>query len=52
MAPSGNPYLGPTPVRNLFVNAGHGTWADHVVRLGRAVADMVAGRVPEIDMDG
>jgi D-amino-acid dehydrogenase len=53
MAPSGNPYLGPTPIRNLFVNAGHGHlgWTMSCGS-SRAVADMVAGKVPEIDMDG
>jgi D-amino-acid dehydrogenase len=53
MAPSGNPYLGPTPIRNLFVNAGHGHlgWTMSCGS-SRAVADMVAGKVPEIDMHG
>ena len=45
MAPSGNPYLGPTPLRNLFVNAGHGHlgWTMSCGS-SRAVADMVAGQ--------
>ncbi|MBX6320354.1 MAG: D-amino acid dehydrogenase [Rhodospirillaceae bacterium] len=53
MAPSGNPYLGPTPIRNLFVNAGHGHlgWTMSCGS-GAAVADMVAGRKPQIDMTG
>ena len=53
MAPSGNPYLGPTPIRNLFVNAGHGHlgWTMSCGS-SRAVADMVAGKVAEIDMHG
>jgi D-amino-acid dehydrogenase len=53
MAPSGNPYLGPTPIRNLFVNAGHGHlgWTMSCGS-SRAVADLVAGRTPEIDMTG
>jgi D-amino-acid dehydrogenase len=53
MAPSGNPYLGPTPIRNLSVNAGHGHlgWTMSCGS-SRAVADLVAGRKPEIDMTG
>jgi D-amino-acid dehydrogenase len=53
MAPSGNPYLGPTRIRNLFVNAGHGHlgWTMSCGS-GAAVADMVAGRKPQIDMNG
>jgi D-amino-acid dehydrogenase len=53
MAPSGNPYLGPTPLQNLFVNAGHGHlgWTMSCGS-SRAVADLVAGRRPEIDMTG
>jgi D-amino-acid dehydrogenase len=53
MAPSGNPYLGPTPIRNLFVNAGHGHlgWTMSCGS-SRLVADFVAGRKPEIDPDG
>ena len=53
MAPSGNPYLGPTPIRNLFVNAGHGHlgWTMSCGS-SRVVADLVAGRKPEIDTTG
>jgi D-amino-acid dehydrogenase len=53
MAPSGNPYLGPTRLRNLFVNAGHGHlgWTMSCGS-SRAVADLVAGRKPAIDMTG
>jgi D-amino-acid dehydrogenase len=53
MAPSGNPYLGATPVRNLFVNAGHGHlgWTMSCGS-GRVVADLVAGKKPEIDTTG
>ena len=53
MAPSGNPYLGATPIRNLSVNAGHGHlgWTMSCGS-SRAVADLVAGRKPAIDMTG
>jgi D-amino-acid dehydrogenase len=53
MAPSGNPYLGRTRVRNLFVNAGHGHlgWTMSCGS-GAVVADIVAGRKPQIDTAG
>ncbi|MGH6896203.1 MAG: D-amino acid dehydrogenase [Geminicoccaceae bacterium] len=53
MAPSGNPYLGPTSIQNLFVNAGHGHlgWTMSCGS-SRVVADFVAGRKPEIDTTG
>ena len=46
MAPPNGPYLGPTPLRNLFVNTGRPPGVDHVLRLEQAVADMVAGKAP------
>ena len=53
MTPDGTPVLGPTPYRNLFLNTGHGTlgWT-MACGSGRAVADLVMGRTPEIDFDG
>lgn len=53
MTPSGNPYLGPTPIPNLFVNAGHGHlgWTMSCGS-SRVVADYVLGRRPDIDMSG
>lgn len=53
MTPSGNPYLGPTPIPNLFVNAGHGHlgWTMSCGS-SRVVADYVLGREPAIDMSG
>ena len=53
MTPDGTPILGPTPYRNLFLNTGHGTlgWT-MACGSGRAVADLVMGRTPEIDFDG
>jgi D-amino-acid dehydrogenase len=53
MLPDGPPILGATPVRNLYVNIGHGTtgWA-MAAGSGKVVADIVSGHVPDIDMDG
>jgi D-amino-acid dehydrogenase len=50
MCADGVPILGATPIRNLFLNTGHGhlgwTLAAGSARL---VADVVLGRRPEID---
>ena len=53
MTPDGTPVLGPTQYDNLFVNTGHGTlgWA-MACGSGRAVADVVLGKTPEISFDG
>ena len=53
MTPDGTPVLGPTPYPNLWLNTGHGTlgWT-MACGSGRAVADLVLGRKPEIDFDG
>jgi D-amino-acid dehydrogenase len=53
MTPDGTPVLGPTRYRNLFLNTGHGTlgWT-MACGSGRAVADAVLGRTPEISFDG
>lgn len=53
MTPDGTPILGPTRYSNLFLNTGHGTlgWT-MACGSSRAVADVVLGRKPEIDMDG
>ncbi len=53
MTPDGTPVLGATAIDNLFLNTGHGTlgWT-MAVGSGRAVADVVMGRKPEIDFDG
>ena len=53
MTPDGTPVLGPTPYPNLWLNTGHGTlgWT-MACGSGRAVADLVLGRRPEIDFDG
>lgn len=53
MTPDGTPMVGPTPYRNLFLNTGHGTlgWT-MACGSGRLLADLVAGRRPEIDTEG
>lgn len=53
MAASGSPYLGATPIRNLFLNCGHGHlgWTLSCGS-GQIVADIVSGRQPAIDTDG
>lgn len=53
MLPDGPPVLGATPYPNLYVNTGHGS-TGWVMACGsaRVVADTVAGRPAEIDMDG
>jgi len=51
MTADGPPILGATPYPNLFLNAGHGPlgWT-LAAGSSRAVADLVAGREPEIDL--
>jgi D-amino-acid dehydrogenase len=53
MTPDGTPVLGPTRFGNLYLNTGHGTlgWTMSAGS-GRAVADLVLGRRPEISFDG
>ncbi len=53
MTPDGPPLLGATPVKRLFLNLGHGStgWA-MACGCGRVVADLVAGRDPEIPLEG
>ena len=53
MTPDGTPVIGPTRYANLFLNTGHGTlgWTMSCGS-GRAVADAVLGRTPEISFDG
>ena len=50
MTPDGTPIVGATPVGNLFLNTGHGTlgWT-MAAGSGKALADIVSGRTPEID---
>jgi D-amino-acid dehydrogenase len=53
MLPDGAPLLGPTPIANLYLNVGHGStgWA-MACGSARVVADLLAGRRPEIDLEG
>lgn len=53
MTPDGTPVLGGTQYDNLFLNTGHGTlgWT-MACGSGRAVADLVLGKQPEISMEG
>lgn len=50
--PSNVPYIGASRVPRLFLNTGHGTlgWT-HACGSGAALADIVCGRVPEVDFD-
>jgi len=50
MTPDGTPIIGRSRLDNLFVNSGHGTlgWT-MACGSGRLIADLVSGRVPEID---
>jgi D-amino-acid dehydrogenase len=49
----GPPILGETPVANLFLNVGHGAagWTEGCAT-SRAVADIMNGRKPDLDMEG
>ncbi|MDE1180691.1 MAG: D-amino acid dehydrogenase [Paraburkholderia sp.] len=53
MTPDGAPLLGASGVGNLWLNVGHGStgWAMSMGS-GKVVADLVAHRKPEIDLDG
>ncbi|MFS2216339.1 D-amino acid dehydrogenase [Telluria sp. Tellsp104] len=50
LTPSNVPYIGRTRVANLYLNTGHGTlgWTMGCGS-GRAIADIVSGRRPEVD---
>ena len=51
MTPDGPPIIGPSRYRNLYLNGGHGTlgWT-MACGSARAIADVLSGRKPEIDM--
>jgi D-amino-acid dehydrogenase len=53
MFPDGPPVIGATPVRNVYVNIGHGSagWG-MAAGSGKVLADILSGRTPDIDMDG
>ncbi len=50
LTPSNVPYIGKSKFSNLFLNTGHGTlgWTMGCGS-GRAIADIISGRVPEVD---
>jgi D-amino-acid dehydrogenase len=50
LTPSNVPYIGKTRFSNLFLNTGHGTlgWTMGCGS-GRAIADIVSGRLPDVD---
>jgi D-amino-acid dehydrogenase len=51
--PDSVPILGGTKYANLFLNTGHGTlgWT-MACGSAKAIADIISGRMPEIDMSG
>ena len=53
MTPDGTPIIGKTGFKNLFTNTGHGTlgWT-MACGSGRYLADIVAGKQPDIDSAG
>jgi D-amino-acid dehydrogenase len=53
MTPDGTPIVGTTPVKDLLLATGHGTlgWT-MAAGTGRVIADLVSGRVPDIDVSG
>jgi len=53
MTPDGTPVLGASRYDNLYLNTGHGTlgWT-MACGSGRAVADVVLGKTPEISFEG
>ncbi|MFA7431759.1 MAG: FAD-dependent oxidoreductase, partial [Rhodospirillaceae bacterium] len=51
--PDSVPYVGPTPLPNLWLNTGHGTlgWT-MAVGSARIITDLIGGRTPDIDISG
>jgi len=52
MTPDGTPIVGATPLRNLYLNTGHGTlgWT-MACGSARVLADLMSGRAPDIRAD-
>ncbi|NDL62475.1 D-amino acid dehydrogenase [Acerihabitans arboris] len=52
MTPDGTPIVGATPLKNLYLNTGHGTlgWT-MACGSGRLLADIISGRRPDIAYD-
>jgi D-amino-acid dehydrogenase len=53
MTPDGTPVIGRAKFKNFYLSTGHGTlgWT-MAAGTGRAIADLLGGRKPEIDFDG
>jgi D-amino-acid dehydrogenase len=53
MLPDAVPLLGPTPLRNVYLNIAHGLsgWT-MAAGAGKIVSDIISGQAPDIDMDG
>jgi D-amino-acid dehydrogenase len=53
MTPDGPPFLGASPISNLYLNTGHGTlgWT-MAAGSARALADLMSGGPPDIDLSG
>ncbi len=53
MSPDGMPIMGESPLRGLLLNTGHGTlgWT-LACASGKALADLLSERTPEVDMSG
>lgn len=53
MTPGGPPILGRTPIRNLYLNTGHGSFGwTMACGSAEAVCDLIDGRAPAIDLTG
>ena len=53
MLPDGPPLIGPSGLPSVWLNLGHGAYGWALASgSARATADLVAGRVPEVDMEG
>lgn len=52
MTPDGTPLVGRSPLKNLFLNTGHGTlgWT-MACGSGQLLADIIAGKTPDIQSD-
>ena len=53
MTPDCAPIIGATPLNNLYIDSGHGSlgWT-LACGSGRAIADIISGRPPDVDMRG
>jgi D-amino-acid dehydrogenase len=51
MTPDGPPFIGETPVSNLYLNTGHGTlgWT-MAAGSGRVLSDLILGKAPQVDI--